>query len=130
MEVFTEFKSKYKKTPVEVHVLCWCLNPYDKFLNKEFYKPKNANKWNRVKPDRDFDIVISTMSEYSIPGVAHPVRYTDGLGENRKLYTEEMMRRYGVLSKKPLFTEAYYQVFKVLQTGCYGTRSLTAYAIY
>lgn len=111
MEVYTAFQSQYKNTPVDIHVLCWCINPYDKFLNKEFFKPKGASKWNRTKPDRDFDFVISKMSKYSIPGVAHPIRYTDELGENKNLYIEEMMNRYMKLSKKPLFTEAYYQVY-------------------
>lgn len=111
MEIYTQFKSQYSSQAVEVHVLCWCLNPYDKFLNKEFYKPENANKWNRMGPDRNFDDVILMMSKYSIPGVAHPLRYISKLGKNRELYLEEMLGRYSSLSKKPLFTEAYYQVY-------------------
>ena len=111
MEVYTGFRSKYKETPVETHVLCWCINPYDKFLNKEFFKPKNANKWNRIKPDRDFDDLILMMSKYSIPGIAHPIRYTNNLRENKELYMEEMMSRYGELSKKTLFAEGHYQVY-------------------
>ena len=111
MEVFTAFRSKYYNKPVEIHVLNWCLNPYDKFLNKEFYKAPDANKWNRQNPDRDFDYVIIMMSKYAISGVAHPIRYTNRIGQNKFLYMEEMMNRYESLSKKPLFTEAYYQVY-------------------
>lgn len=111
MEVYTAFKSKYYNKPVQIHVLNWCINPYDKFLNTEFYKPENANKWNRTYPDRDFDDLILMMSDYAIPGVAHPIRYTNRIGENKFLYMEEMMNRYKQLSKKPLFTEAYYQVY-------------------
>lgn len=111
MEVFTGFKTKYYNEPIEIHVLCWCLNPYDKFLNKEFFKAKDANKWNRIKPDRDFDYVITMMSEYSIPGVAHPIRYTDCMGKDKYPYMEEMLDRYKNLSKKPLFTEIYYQAY-------------------
>lgn len=109
MEVFTAFKSKYYNQPVEIHVLNWCLNPYDEFLNKEFFKPEWANKWNRQDSDRDFDDVIEMMSNYAIPGVAHPIRYTNLT--DRDKYMEEMMSRYTALTKKPAFTEGYYQVY-------------------
>ncbi len=111
MEIFTGFNSKYSSKPVEIHVLNWCLNPYDKFLNQEFYKAPDANKWNRTRPDRDFDQVITMMSKYAIPGIAHPVRYTDRIDGNRYLYVDEMMKRYSQLSAKPLFAEGYYQVY-------------------
>lgn len=111
MEVFTAFHSLNIKDPAEIHVLTWCLNPYDKFLNKEFYKAPNANKWNRMGYDRDFDYVISMMSKYSIPGVAHPIRYTKRINRDKHLYFDEMFERYKLLSTKPLFTEGYYQVY-------------------
>ncbi|MBR6126557.1 PHP domain-containing protein [bacterium] len=111
MEVFTAFKSKYYDKPVEIHVLNWCINPYDKFLNKEFYKPKNANKGNRVLPDRDFDYVIEMMSKYAIPGIAHPIRYTNRIGQNKHLYMEEMIDRYTNLTNKHAFMEGFYQVY-------------------
>lgn len=111
MEVFTQFRSKYSKNPVEIHVLTWCINPYDKFLNKEFYKAFNANKWNRGKKDRDFDDVIKMMSKYSIPVVAHPVRYTTRIKGNKYLYMNEMLDKYSKLSNKPLVIEGYYQAY-------------------
>ena len=111
MEVFSAFKSKYYSKPVEIHVLSWCLNPYDKFLNKEFYKSPKANKWNRYGKDRDFDKLISMMSKYSIVGIAHPIRYTNRIGKKKYMYMDEMLNRYSKLSTKPLFAEGYYQVY-------------------
>ena len=111
MEVFTKFRSRYSKRLVEIHVLAWCINPYDKFLNKEFYKAPNANKWNRKAYDRNFEDVISMMSKYSIPVVAHPVRYTTRIEGDKYLYMNEMFEKYAQLSKKPLVTEGYYQVY-------------------
>ena len=52
------------------------------------------------------------MSDYSIPGIAHPIRYTDDIGKNKYLYIDEMLKKYKVLSKKPLFIEGYYQSYK------------------
>lgn len=112
MEIFTQFKSKYSKQPVEIHVLSWCINPYNKFLNKEFYKAPNANKWNRGKRDRNFNDVIKMMTKYSIPAVAHPVRYTTRIQGNKHLYMDEMMKQYAGLSSKLLVTEGYYQVYQ------------------
>ena len=111
MEVYTAFSSKYYDKPVEIHVLNWCLNPYDKFLNKEFFKPSSANKWNRTSPDRDFDYVILMMSKYAIPGIAHPIRYTNRIGNNKYKYMDEMMSRYVSLTSKIPFAEGYYQVY-------------------
>ena len=111
MEVYTAFKSRYYDKPVQVHVLTWCLNPYDKFLNKEFFKADLNDKWNRGKKDRDFDYIIPVMSKYAIPGIAHPIRYTNRLGEKKFLYMEEMFDSYSKLSTKPLFAEVYYQVY-------------------
>lgn len=111
MEVYSAYRTKYYYKPVEIHVLNWCLNPYDKFLNKEFYKGPKANAWNRYGSDRDFDKLISTMSKYAIPGIAHPIRYTNRIGKNKYMYMEEMLDRYSKLSKKPLFAEGFYQVY-------------------
>lgn len=111
MEVFTAFKSKYYKAPVEIHVLNWCLNPYDEFLNKEFYKSPSANKWNRQGEDREFNSLVSMMSKYALVGVAHPIRYTNRIGKDKFLYIDEMMSQYKASSPKVKFTEGYYQVY-------------------
>lgn len=118
IEIYTEYsKSKIVKFPIQVHVLVWCINPYDKFLNKEFYKKDLNDKWNRTNPDRNFDWVISTMSEYGIVGVAHPARYTTFMKEKKYPYITEMLKRYRDLTDNIPFTEGYYQSYYATTTG-------------
>jgi len=120
IEIYTEYhNSKVVSEPVQIHVLTWCINPYDKFLNKEFYKKNKKDKWNRKLPDRDFDWVIMTMSNYGITGPAHPARYTSYMKEKKYPYITEMLNRYSKLSKNILFTEGYYQSYKVTSTGAH-----------
>lgn len=118
IEINSEYhKSKVIDVPVQIHVLTWCINPYDKFLNKEFYKKDLKDKMNRKIPDRDFDWVISTMSKYGIVGVAHPARYTTFMKEKKYTYITEMLTRYKNLTTNTPFTEGYYQSYKVTSTG-------------
>lgn len=111
MEVFSAYKTKYYRKPIDIHVLCWCINPYDKFLNKEFYKADKKDKYNRPKPDRKFQKVISMMNKYSIPGIAHPARYSTRIGKKKLLYIDDMLNQYKKISSKPLFLEGYYQTY-------------------
>lgn len=115
MEVFSEYRrSSVSDKPVEIHVLCWGLNPYDEKLNKEFYKKDLNDKLNRPIPDRDFDDVILMMKEYGIVGIAHPARKTTFLKDKKYAYMEEMLKRYKTLAggdSNPLFTEVYYQSY-------------------
>ena len=131
MEIFTEYKnSGVAKNPVQIHVLVWCINPYDKFLQKEFYKKNLNDKWNRTMPDRDFDWVISVMSNYGIPGVAHPARYTSQMKEKKYPYISEMFERYAKLSKNTLFTEGYYQSYKLTYTASHLGHEYKKYTDY
>ena len=98
--------------PVQIHVLAWCINPYDKYLNKEFYKKNKKDRINRGLQDRDFDTLIKTMSDYSIVGIAHPARYLPNIQiSDRPLYIEEMFDRYLKQTKKVPFVEGYYQSY-------------------
>lgn len=118
IEINTQYyKSKRYFYPIDIHVLTWCINPYDKFLKREFYKKNKKDKWNRTKPDRDFDWTISTMSNYGIVGVAHPARYTEELSEYKYTYIPEMLARYKNLNKGVKFVEGYYQSYKQTATG-------------
>jgi len=116
IEVYTAFNnSKFSPKPVEIHVLTWCINPYDEFLNKEFYKKNLADKWNRTWPDRDFDWLVKTMSNYGIVSVAHPARYTTFLEKKKFPYIAEMFERFRSLTEgKLIATEGYYQVYSRL----------------
>ena len=109
MEIYTGYNTQYSKKPVEIHVLAWCINPYDKFLNKEFYKKDLKNKWNRKHPDSDFREVIEYMSDRSIVGIAHPARYLEKTTD-KKAYIKDLFRTYKSANKNQiLFTEGYYQ---------------------
>lgn len=114
MEIHSAYdNSKYSPgEPVEIHVLAWCINPYDKYLNKEFYKKNKRDKVNRGPQDRDFDKLIEKMSDYAIVGIAHPARYLDNIAiADRPLYIEEMFDRYLKQTKKTPFVEGYYQSY-------------------
>ncbi|MBE7703292.1 MAG: hypothetical protein E7Z89_04495 [Cyanobacteria bacterium SIG28] len=114
MEIFTEYKTSYSEKPIEIHVLTWCINPYDKFLNKEFFKKDLKDKFNRIYPDRDFNDVIEYMSNLSIVGIAHPARYLERI-EDKELYIKELFENYKSKNKnKIFFTEGYYQSYHLL----------------
>lgn len=118
IEINSEYhNSQVVNIPVQIHVLTWCINPYDKFLEKEFYKKDLHDKANRKLPDRDFDWVISTMSKYGIVGIAHPARYTSFMKEKKYPYIKEMLARYKSLTKNTPFAEGYYQSYKLTSTG-------------
>ena len=51
------------------------------------------------------------MNDYSIAGIAHPVRYSSRINEKKLLYIDEMLKQYKSLSKNPLFLEGYYQKY-------------------
>ena len=111
IEVFSAYRSRISGKPVEIHVLSWAINPYDKDLNKEFYKKNLNDKWNRILPDRDFDYVIKMMRQKGIVGVAHPARYTTFLKDKRNNYITEMLEKYKNLGSEPCFVEGYYQSY-------------------
>ncbi len=117
IEIFTEYRnSKVVNDPIQIHVLCLCINPYDPFLNKEFYKKNLNDPYNRTTPDRNFDWVISVMSNYGITGPAHPARYLSHLGKKKYAYMTEMLTRYKQLNKNISFTEGYYQSYPATGT--------------
>ncbi len=112
IEIFTEYKGDNSgRKNVGIHVLTWCINPYNEFLAKEFHKNDLNDKWNYMS--KDFDGVIKMMKEYGIVGVAHPARYSYEMGDIRYEYVKEMLDRYKQAGKseKPLFIEGYYQSY-------------------
>lgn len=112
IEIFTQLNdNKSVKEPVHIHLLTWCLNPYNKFLNKEFYKADLNDRLNYTRPVRDFATTVKTMSKYGIPGVAHPARYSLQYDRDKYPYIEEMLKIYKESTKKQPFTEAYYQSY-------------------
>ena len=133
MEIFTAYKnSKYSPAEnVPIHVLAWCINPYDRFLNKEFYKRDKHDKYNKKPEDHDFDELINTMSKYSIVGIAHPARYLTHIEEgNRPLYMEEMLDRYLRQTSKVPFIEGYYQSYSPEEIKKYEGLEDISYELY
>ncbi len=111
------YVSNVAPRPIDIHVLLWAINPYDKFLETEFYKADLNDKWNIKLPIKDFGEVIETMSKYGIVGIAHPARYNEDLGEKKYPYITELFTRYKNIEGKIKFTEGYYQSYKQTQTG-------------
>lgn len=97
--------------PVEIHTLVWCINPYDKYLNKVFYKKDLKDKWNIPQHEPDFEWLVSNMSDYGIPGIAHPATYSDYLGERKNAHINELFDKYIAATKKIPFAESYYQTY-------------------
>lgn len=109
------YNSKVSKEPIYIHVLSWCINPYDKFLNKEFFKKDLNDKMNRVLPDRDFEKVVKFMSKYGLVGIAHPARYLEFLGTKRFDYIKELLEKYKHQNEgKICYLEGYYQVYPLI----------------
>lgn len=115
MEIFTrDNSSKIAEEPIQQHVLLWCINPYDKYLNELFYKDlsntKNKNNWK--EPPMDFDWIILTMQKYGLVGIAHPARFSSKLGMKKEEYIKELFKKYANHCDGVKFTESYYQVYK------------------
>ncbi|MBR1618595.1 PHP domain-containing protein [bacterium] len=111
------YTSHVSPRPIDIHILLWAINPYDKFLETEFYKKDYNDKWNIKIPIKDFNEVISNMAPYGIVGIAHPTRYNEDLGNKKYPYITELFTQYKSLIGKVKFTEAYYQSYKQTQTG-------------
>lgn len=110
MEVYTKYRTKMSDTPVDIHVLLWCINPYDKYLNRAFYKADLKDKWNYK--EADFVSTIRTLSHHGLVGIAHPARYTAHLKDKKYDYINELFKIYSASSDRTLFTEGYYQAYK------------------
>lgn len=97
--------------PVEIHTLVWCINPYDKDLNKIFYKKNLKDKWNIPEHEPDFEWLVKKMSDYGIPGIAHPATYSDHLGDRKNAHIDELFDKYKANTKKIPFAEGFYQTY-------------------
>ena len=111
IEISALYFSEYSPEPVAIHVLAWCINPYDKVLNKMFYKKDLKDKWNMRVANFDFDYIIGEMSDYAIVGIAHPARYIGHLNEKIYPYIPEFFDRYLKQTSKIPFIEGYYQSY-------------------
>lgn len=105
-----EARSDVMKKPVEIHVLCWALNPYDTNLNSLLSSQDKAN----LAYDKNFDNVITAFGDQGLIGIAHPMRYVknDNMVVDKQTYYKYLISKYSQLNKgKLLFTEGYYQSY-------------------
>ena len=112
MEISTLFNTEYSQSPIAIHVLALCINPYDKYLNKAYRKKYLTDKWNMGVADHPLEEVIEKMSDYALVGIAHPARYIGHMGENIYPYLSDLFDKYKANNKKISFTEGYYQSYR------------------
>lgn len=115
MEVFSVMPKddKLLKAPIDIHVLCWVINPYDKVLNEIFKKNNLKDKTNYSY--RTFDEAILLMQNQGLVGIAHPARYIDdgNIKYTKEIYINGLFDKYKKLNKGHiLYTEGYYQSYK------------------
>lgn len=115
MEVFSvkPKDDKLLKAPIDIHILCWAINPYDKNLNKIFKKINPKDKYNYFY--RTFEDGILLMQNYGIVGIAHPARYIDknNIKSTKEIYINGLFDEYKNLNRgNVLFSEGYYQSYK------------------
>lgn len=115
MEVFSSLEAEKNtmKNPIDIHVLCWAINPYDEELNRVFIKKDLTDKGNRTY--RTFDNAINLLKNKGIVGIAHPMRYVknDNMVKDKYNYYAYLLNKYARLNKgHTLFAEGYYQSYQ------------------
>ncbi len=147
----TNFKNTH--TPVDIHMLAWVINPYDKVLEEAFTvaqkDPNNPNNWQY----RTFEDAIKLINnqQYGFIGIAHPMRELEKsmAPENFNDFIAEEFALYSTLSKKDVkFAEVYYKPGRlydehnafhkfineiavknnITRTGSYDTHGLSIFA--
>ena len=101
------------KNPVDIHVLCWAINPYDEELNRVFIKKNPKNKYNYSY--RTFDDAINLLKRKGLVGIAHPMRYVayENMVATKFEYYDYLIKHYAALNQgNTLFAEGYYQSYK------------------
>lgn len=105
-----EARNDVMKKPIEIHVLCWALNPYDTELNSLLSSQDKSN----LAYDKNFDNVITVFGNKGLVGIAHPMRYvkSDNMAVDKLTYYRYLISKYSELnSGKLLFAEGYYQSY-------------------
>ena len=115
IEIYTEFTTKLSEKPVEVHVLSWCINPYNKYLGNKYYVYLPIrNKYNDYVKREPFEDVVNVMPKYGITGIAHPGRYSYDLKEKRPDFVREVYNSYLKNGADFHFAEGYYQSYRIM----------------
>ena len=115
MEIFTEYQMVSDIAPIQVHVLVWCINPYNKYLNNAYYVPTpRRNIYNLFGKPEDFEDIVKLMPKYGLTGIAHPGRYSYHLKEKRYPFVSELYTTYLKNGADFHFAEGYYQSYGIM----------------
>ncbi|MBQ9246102.1 PHP domain-containing protein [bacterium] len=117
METEAYVQMPSQKEEKQIHILAWCINPYEwPFKDLEFHEP-----WNNWGQEYKNLVFLSDYKEfikriyslkYGLTSIAHPLRYfeKDDTIDN---VINELFDEYKTLkTNKEIFTEGYYQPYR------------------
>jgi len=115
METQANVEIPSKKEVKVIHMLAWCINPYDwpfsEMTFDEAMAQGNVYKGLNFVDYKDFVKRIHSL-KYGLVGIAHPIRYFDK-DEMLDSVIDDLFAEYASLKdKKVLFTEGYYQPYR------------------
>lgn len=115
MEIYTEHKTDLDIKPVQVHVLVWCINPYNKYLENAYFVPTpRMNIYNIYGKPENFEYIVKLMPKFGVTGIAHPGRYSYHLKEKRYPFVNNLYTTYLNNGADFHFVEGYYQSYGIM----------------
>lgn len=117
METEAYLKMPSQKEKGRIHILAWCINPYEWPFEDMNFKDAMAQFGQQYKelnflPEYKDYIKRIHMLKYGLVGIAHPMRYFDK-DETLGAVIDELFDEYASLKdEKILFTEGYYQPYR------------------
>ena len=117
METEGYVKLPSQKETRPIHMLAWCINPYEWPFDSMNFKDAMAQfgrEYRELNFLPDYKDFIKRMhtKQYGLVGIAHPLRYFDK-DETTDAVIEELFTEYkNIKDEKVLFTEGYYQPYR------------------
>lgn len=125
METSVRVKVPSQSEERDLHVLAWCINPYEWPFKDMVYGDAHENwgvEYYGLVFLNDYKDYIKRINsfKYGLTSIAHPLRYFDKDDTTDKVI-EELFEEYKNLkTTKPLFTEGYYQPYRFdVDSGLY-----------
>ena len=107
-EVFVKTPSQNEERPL--HMLVWCINPYEWPFKQTDYGEPSDNIFH-VDSYIEYSNRINQL-RYGLISIAHPLRYFDH-DDTIDAVIDEMFKTYKATERgKQLFTEGYYQPYR------------------
>ncbi len=110
METEVFVKTPSQKEQKKLHILVWCVNPYQwPFIQSDFKKPSE-----QIYHLDTYTEYVNRMNQlkYGLISIAHPIRFFDR-DETINAVVNEMFSEYKSLENgKQLYTEGYYQPYR------------------